>query len=258
MISNAQRKIDYTERVVAFIDVLGFGRLVNKSALNNEDQTDALNKLNKLIHILERSIPTLDSMVSKSVPEEVIPRHIYISDSIILSAPKLLDHDGYRYYGLISIIMRSIQLTHLFINEGYLIRGGIDIGLAYHEDGNIVGPAYQEAYHIENEVAEFPRILLSEKAEKEWNNLNFNQNMCIERDGRLMVNGLFPHKNYIEEEYRTLYFESYYKRIQKIIDHNLSELERWTEERSENQYEKQAAKDKWAWFRKYTDEIKID
>ena len=39
--------------------------------------------------------------------------------------------------------MRSIQLTHLFINEGYLIRGGIDIGLACHEYGNIVGPAYK-------------------------------------------------------------------------------------------------------------------
>ena len=94
---------------------------------------------------------------------------------------------------------------------------------------------HTRAYRIENEVAEFPRILVSEKAKEEWNNLKFNQNMCVERDGRLMVNGLIPHKNYIEEEYRTVYFESYYKRIQKIIDHKLSELEQWTEERRENQ-----------------------
>ena len=90
MISDSPRKTDYTERVVAFFDVLGFDRLVNQSAWNNEEQKDALNKLNKLIHILERSIPTLDSMVSESVPQEVIPRHIYISDSIICQRPNCL------------------------------------------------------------------------------------------------------------------------------------------------------------------------
>ncbi|MFT6051062.1 MAG: hypothetical protein ACI9B9_000702 [Halioglobus sp.] len=44
--------------------------------------------------------------------------------------------------------MRTIQLTHIFLAKGYLIRGGVSIGKVWHTESNIIGPAYQGAYLV--------------------------------------------------------------------------------------------------------------
>ena len=44
---------------------------------------------------------------------------------------------------------------------GIFIRGGISIGLAYHDEYNAFGPAMNEAYRLESTKAESPRIILT-------------------------------------------------------------------------------------------------
>jgi hypothetical protein len=75
--------ITFEERAVAFIDVLGFKGLVNSAI--SDDQS--LQELSSLVKLLESAVPSLDATVDKSVPNHLIPRHNYISDCIILSAP---------------------------------------------------------------------------------------------------------------------------------------------------------------------------
>lgn len=117
-------KIKFEKKIVAFIDILGFKVLVNKS----ENEKKVNNELINLINTLESAIPNLDSKVSTNVPTEAIPTYTYISDCIILSAPiKYKEYDG-----LSIILMRCIQLTHLFLEKGYLVRGGIDVGNVWH------------------------------------------------------------------------------------------------------------------------------
>ncbi|WP_228014179.1 hypothetical protein, partial [Vibrio sp. OPT46] len=49
--------------------------------------SDNFELLRDLIGTLENALPNLNSKVNSDVPTELIPKHIYISDSIILSAP---------------------------------------------------------------------------------------------------------------------------------------------------------------------------
>lgn len=115
--------------------------------------------------------------------------------------------------------MRTIQLTHIFLAKGYLIRGGITIGPVWHTGSNIVGDAYQEAYSIETKTSA-PRIELSEKAKKRWLNKHGASNlMCREYRGVFMVNGL--HDYYIDDKTEGAakrVFESYKSTIKKNIE----------------------------------------
>jgi len=182
--------ITFEDRAVAFIDVLGFKSVVENATVTN------LNFLEKLVATLETAVPELDGTVSSTVPKELIPKHISISDCIILSAP-LTSSKRSSYCGLSILIMRAIQLTHIFLEKGYLIRGGISIGQVWHTDSNIVGPAYQDAYLLETKTGS-PRIELSEKAKEYWLQRNDGSNsMCLNYRERFMVNGL--HDYYIQD-----------------------------------------------------------
>jgi len=160
-------KITFENKAVAFIDVLGFSSLVDDASKKEE----MMAQLQSLVDLFKSVVPELDKTVDKSVPLRLIPKHIYISDSIILSAP-LSDSSVPGYNGLEVLVMRCIQLTHHFLSSGYLLRGGIAIGKVWHGTSNIVGPAYQEAYKLENnpkKKLESPCILLSESSVKKWN-----------------------------------------------------------------------------------------
>jgi len=180
-----QEIINFEDRAVAFIDILGFKSIVNDALATS----GKLETLKELISLLNKAVPLLDQSVSDDVPKELIPKHIYISDSIILSAPisseKMAD-----YCGLSVLVMRVIQLTQLLLSKGCLIRGGISTGNVWHGDSNIVGPAYQEAYKIETETSA-PRVELSASAQKMWENqTGANSDMCLKYRGSWMVNGL--------------------------------------------------------------------
>ena len=156
--------ISFEYRAVAFLDVLGFSSLVSKAG----SDAASLNKLQSLVDILSSAVPTLDAIVNPNVPEHLIPKHNYLSDSIILSAP-MSDATAKNYNGLEVLVMRVIQLTHHLLAAGYLLRGGLSVGKVWHTDSNIIGPAYQEAYSIEAN-AEDPCVALSDAAVAIWNN----------------------------------------------------------------------------------------
>jgi len=223
--------IKFEERAVAFIDVLGFGSVVD----NAETEQESLSELKELIKLLSSAIPTLDGTVSKTIPAELIPKHIYISDCIILSAP-LESGKMNEYNGLAILAMRVIQLTHMLLNKEYIIRGGISIGNVWHTKTNIVGVAYQEAYSIEQKVM-VPCVQLSESAEKYWNATEGTDNkMCLDYKGKFIVNGL--HDYYIQDKShgaieRT--FEVYRQIVRKNINNAPSESARY----------------KWWWFERF-------
>lgn len=224
--------IKFERRAVAFIDVLGFKELVRKAIICHEYKAI----LDDLISTLKSVVPSFDKAVAGSIPKRLIPKHIYISDSIILSAP-LKDDEIKAYDGLEVIIMRSIQLTHTLLSKGYLLRGGIEIGDVFHDKFNIIGPAYQDAYKLEAE-ASVPRIILGSNAVDYWRaNLSERNRMCIERDLAVMVNGV--HEYYIDGNDVLGAIESKYEDYEKIVTLSL------------NNQLKASEKAKWLWFGEY-------
>jgi len=222
--------IKFEERAVAFVDVLGFKPLVEQAASSDK----ALNQLSELVALLEGVVPKLDQTVDRSIPHHLIPRHNCISDCIILSAP-VSDVSKPSYNGLEVVIMRVIQLTHFFLDAGYLIRGGISVGKVWHTDSNIVGPAYQEAYLLEANGNE-PIVVLSDSAKvvPRW-----GSRMCLEHGGKVFVNGL--HDFYIPGNTKHGAIEAAYSKYQNLADDALS-----------GQLPKKV-KDKWSWFKAYLD-----
>lgn len=219
--------IVFEKRAVAFVDVLGFKALVDRAASAND-----LAPLSELVNLLSSSIPSFDATVDKSVPTSLIPRHIYISDCIILSAP-ISSPSRKSYDGLSIVVMRVIQLSHLLLRSGYLIRGGIAVGDAWHSDSNIVGPAYQEALGLEKSGGE-PIVVLSPSAAKCWEG---GSRMCLQQGGKVFVNSLFdcyiPNRG--EHGGIDSTYQSYAALAERRVREDLSV----------------SAKKKWEWFRAF-------
>lgn len=203
--------ITFEKRAVAFVDVLGFKALVESACGKND-----LVPLDELVTLLSAAIPGFDAAVEKSVPVSLIPRHIYISDCIILSSP--IADPAYKYYnGLSIVVMRVIQLSHLLLRAGYLIRGGISVGNVWHSDSNIVGPAYQEAFALE-QGGEEPIVVLSPSAVKCWVS---GSRMCLKQDDKVFVNGLCDY--YIPNSTDCGVIDRTYKQYAALAEQRLSE-----------------------------------
>lgn len=227
------RKITFEKRAVAFIDVLGFKSVVDHATQSSKK----LAALEELIEILSEAVPSLDGSIDASVPTELIPKHIYIFDSIILSAP-LISGKMTSYNGLSAIVMRVIQLTHILLNKGYLIRGGISVGDVWHTESNIVGAAYQEACSIENQAI-VPCVKLSSAAMDYWDKTEGSGNkMCLDYKNCFMVNGL--HDWYIQDKSHGA-AERAFEGYARIVDQNI-----------EGQHP-ECVRYKWWWFKQYLD-----
>lgn len=134
----------YETRFVAFVDVLGFKELVLQSV--NEDKI---------------FIQIINSIYNPEATEKISrPNNVNISnfsDSFILSCTESLNHFSDLVY-LVNILYLNM------ITNGTLCRGGISLGSMYHCESMAFGPAFLDAYRLENVVARYPRIVLGKSA----------------------------------------------------------------------------------------------
>ena len=227
--------ITFEDRAVAFIDVLGFKDLTTRAVGDPVARTE----LTQLVSLLSGVITYLDEGVQKSVPPELIPEHLYISDCIVLSAPLKVLFDKFRNYsGLDILVMRIIQVAHAILDAGYLVRGGIAIGPVWHNRANVVGPAYQEALCLERGGGWQPRVLLSADAARLWKHggPSSGSRMCNDYQGAFMVNSL--HDYYVPERFRGT-IEEAFAHYDAIAARNLGSGIGVRE------------KQKWAWMKQY-------
>jgi len=137
--------------VVIYLDVLGtkdrqlfqdklkIHQLFHKEVISNENRQLALPNV-----IYNRSV--------KSFSDCAI--FIYTYKSEIEAVRK---NDCNLLY--ISLYNTSISILSI-LRSGFLIRGGACIGDTFIDDLGFFGPAVEEAYHLESEVACYPRIVL--------------------------------------------------------------------------------------------------
>ncbi len=130
----------YEKRIVAFVDVLGFSTMIEDSKAD----TALRRKILKAMNLMRRSIDS--SYEEKKVTT--------FSDSAVISYR--LKSKSSLFYLLMDIIHLQIDLGRL----GIMIRGGIAIGDCYHNGEIIFGPAMNEAYRLEHDVAEWPRVVI--------------------------------------------------------------------------------------------------
>lgn len=208
--------IQFEDHAVAFIDVCGFKTVVEEAV----GSPTKLVELDALVKLLGGVVPLLDSGVDQSVvPLSCIPRHIYISDCLILSAPMKPAVSMPNYDGLGIVVMRVIQVYQHLLDRGFLMRGGIDVGPFWSESTNVVGAAYQNAYALEGK-ARAPRVILSKVAANAWFSGAQRQGnqMCIEYERQAMVDCL--HTYYIPARFAGD-ISAAHEHYERVIEKNL-------------------------------------
>lgn len=187
------RKYNYENRVVAFIDILGFKQLVMES----EKDSSKFKALDRALSHLKRMENTDKWGLNLMEIEEDAQRHglekfdirksirvTCFSDSIVVSAKANevnINHVVSSLVGHLSYIGAELM------SNGILIRGGMSVGnLTHTKENKIIGRAMIEAYELESKCANYPRIILSDKLLKM---MNFPYRSKKER---------FPHNQYIK------------------------------------------------------------
>jgi hypothetical protein len=138
--------IEYTERAVAFVDILGFKNHV--AALQNDDS--AITNLHRAL----RRIKIIEGWTSG---ENTFLRHLQVST----------------FSDCIAISGTTSQLPELILTIGYLqadlllggilTRGGIATGLLHHKAGMVYGDGLVAAHEMEQKVAVVPRVIVADK-----------------------------------------------------------------------------------------------
>lgn len=135
----------YGDRVVGFVDILGFSDLVQRA--DRDPQLCA-----KVVEALGRV-----RMVLSPSKGETDLRTQNFSDSLILSAANTPE-------GLWHVLLSMEALAWNLLQLGVLIRGGVTIGGMWHEPEIVFGVGVNEAYRLESMVARMPRIVLGARA----------------------------------------------------------------------------------------------
>jgi hypothetical protein len=131
---------EYKEKIVAFIDILGFTNLINQTT---EDDAKHIAFFNKHIsHVLEILKDQYDRMFSIKM----------FSDCICISCD-----DG--PYELDCIVDEICFIQLYFSISGIFVRGGLSRGRHYENENIIYSKGLIKAYHLEKESI-YPRIII--------------------------------------------------------------------------------------------------
>lgn len=141
-------KAEYEQRLVLFIDFLGFRELINRT------ETD--------VGLVKRIISAMNHI--KDVADEsefsASQRVTQFSDCMVVSYRV---NERSAVFDLINNI--GFVLVDL-AGRGFLLRGAVTVGSLLHDREHLLGPAMITAYELESKVAKFPRVIVDSEVLK--------------------------------------------------------------------------------------------
>jgi hypothetical protein len=140
-IATSKPRPQYEERLILFIDFLGFKGIVGKTVSDSTALWQLIEALNEIGKIGD-------------MPAAASQRITQFSDSVVLSYA--VNEESGAFWMINEIALTVISLVF----RGYLLRGALTIGQLYHEDQHVVGPAMVAAVEMESKVACFPRVIV--------------------------------------------------------------------------------------------------
>lgn len=141
----AAATVEYEERIVVFLDFLGFKDHIDRSLADPQHVTRIAQAFEKVREFTE--------------PEERWPNQevAQFSDCVVVS------YSAVARSAVFDLLMTILFLQVELASRGFLVRGGITGGLLFHRAGTVFGPALVEAHHLESVDAVHPRILVDHK-----------------------------------------------------------------------------------------------
>ena len=184
--------------IVGYIDLLA-----GKSLITKDDNDKSLNTVYKNYCIVKEMVDIHSSYAS-------IPYTVKIfSDNIIIAIPSestiLNDNHPVIALNRMAAIVGAFQ--RVFLEQNILTRGSITYGDLYIDELMVWGKALIDAYELENTVANYPRVVISDKIltlanlwSETQNELLQLNNITQDFDGEFYLNYLnYPQDNKIQQ-----------------------------------------------------------
>ena len=146
-----------SNHVIAYLDILGA-----KQMICNDNNFDFLNYLNMF---MEDAIEESGGGIFKHKEEIFIK---IFSDNILL-AIELKENDEQRDNKIASLFNTVANIYNEILRYGYLMRGAIIEGEFFHNDNIVYGKALVDAVHLEEHIANVPRILVRTNVAEPYN-----------------------------------------------------------------------------------------
>lgn len=138
---------EYERRVVAFLDILGFSRLVEHA-----DDPEWRRAIEGVVSVMRQTLAPNPTMADL--------RFTQFSDCIVISAR------AEPMWGLYGVFSGAIMLCDNMLHRQVLLRGGIAVGNLVHTDDVLFGPGLLAAY-AKDTPGNPPRISLHDTAIEE-------------------------------------------------------------------------------------------
>ncbi len=145
--------MEYQEKFIAFVDILGFKKLVEDS----EDGTGM--PLSELIELLQLLGTSEDVARLKNNGPVICPSSRYIQRDLNFKLTQISDcvvvSSEVSPAGVINLVSYCAQVVLRLLEKGIMCRGYITKGSIYHTDSQFIGSGYFEAYSKEEKVKVF-------------------------------------------------------------------------------------------------------
>jgi len=145
----------YEQRIVAFIDILGFKALLDetldKKGNDNEEAINAVVSAYEAIRDIWDLDKKSDYLNTKSSQTKKVS---IFSDCLVVSFE--INQSSEVFYTLLEIKWLIMRL----LARKILCRGAVSLGKFIHTDNYLFGPALVEAYLLESKAAVYPRVIL--------------------------------------------------------------------------------------------------
>jgi hypothetical protein len=216
----------YTNSLIAFIDLLGIKEFIEQH--RDGDEHEAIDTIDKISKIVNDSCTYFRKQSHKI-------DYLQISDSFVfLCEPKAI-------VALINLVS-NIQ-TRIVMECYFLLRGAITIGDAIIRDEGrfIVGPAYIQAYLLQEKDAIYPRIIVDNSVIKQLTKIKepLDDYLKQDSDKEQFVDYLKVYMRFLPESKQSMksslrkesvcscIFDEY-KKYSKADEHNISQKYGWT------------------------------
>jgi len=222
-----QSTLNYPEeRIVAFIDLLGFSNSMNcKDDLIIKNVRDILVKMQNMTKSNSETIKAGNHVM-------VLPTISAMSDSIIISYPCENCDVNMKLQILATLTGLIVDLAMFVLERGFILRGGITQDTLYHENGYVFGKALVEAYKLESQYAYYPRILFSDKL---TNLMKFDETDLCNNQHIRDLDGWYV-LNYINPMFSFSVMNKKYYRFIEIINKNIDNLKQESHKKSKWQW----------------------
>lgn len=142
----------YEDRIVCFLDVLGFKELVNAPVRSDSSVDEAK------VAAIAGALTTIQREMNVGKPAEFVDgmQVTQFSDSITFSFPA--NEQSALFHALLQIVWVQLALVY----QGILVRGAMKYGRLVHTPELIFGPAFVDAYELESKTACYPRVILED------------------------------------------------------------------------------------------------